>query len=55
MISHSIAIARQRQAGPRVIAARMGAVCPGAWDVGGFYGDDTRYALSDRMRRRRVR
>jgi hypothetical protein len=52
MISHSIAIARLRQTGPRVIAARMGAVCPGAWDVRDFLRTGHE---ADRMRRRRER
>jgi hypothetical protein len=52
MTSHSIAIARQRQTGPRDFAARMGAVCLGAWDVGEFFGFGV-YTV--RMHRRRAR
>lgn len=56
MMSHS-SVTHQRQIGPRVIAARVGVVRPGAWGIGVFAGDGFRdkgmITYAERMRRRR--
>ena len=47
---------RLRHTGPRVIAARMGVVCPGAWDIRDFVDDVRDSGLrryAQHMRRRR--
>ena len=47
---------RLRHTGPRVIARRVGVVCPGAWDIRDFI-DDVRDSgirrYAEHMRRRR--
>ena len=57
MMSHS-SITHQRHTGPRVLAARMGVVRPGAWDIGVFIAADAfrdrgTVTYAERMRRRR--
>ena len=57
MMSHA-SITHQRHTGPRVIAACMGVVRHGAWDIGVFiaadaFRDQRTATYAERMRRRR--